>query len=77
MICPNCGNEVDPEDTGYTNINPGEENPRLQVSAPTCGRCGHQFKDDPELLCIPEALINPNIRVFGGLTLYILEENVK
>lgn len=73
MICPNCGNDVDPEGTGYTNIIPDEENPRLQITAPTCGICGHQFKDAPDLLCIPEALTNPNIRVLGGLILYTLK----
>lgn len=73
IICPNCGSKIDPEDAVYTNINLGEENPHLQVSAPTCGICGHQFKD-PDLLCIPEALINPNIRVFGGVIVCVLEE---
>ena len=52
---------------GYTALNREEDNPLLQISVPTCGQCGHQYKDNMDLWCIPPYYFDPNMRVLGGL----------
>ena len=66
--CPVCQTEEDTDETGYTPIF-GEWNPHLVISVPTCGVCGHQYKDNMNLWVIPLYYFDPNMRVLGGLIL--------
>jgi len=67
--CPRCQTEEDTDETGYTPINPEDDNPQLIISVPTCGQCGHQYKDNMNLWVIPPYYFDPNMRVLGGMTL--------
>ena len=69
MKCPRCFTEECLEGMGYTAINPEVENPHLMISVPTCGQCGHKYKDNMDLWVIPEYYFDPNMRVLGGITL--------
>lgn len=72
MKCPNCLNEEHLEDMGYTPINPEDDNPHLLITVPTCGQCGHQYKDNMDLWAIPPYYFDPNMRVLGGMILTVL-----
>jgi len=76
MKCPNCLTEENKYDMGYTALNPEEDNPHLQISVPTCGQCGHQYKDDMNLWVIPPYYYDPNMRILGGLILTVHKSEV-
>ena len=75
MRCPDCGHEESLEGMGYTTLDPEVDNPHLQISVPTCGNCGHKYKDDRELWVIPPVYFNPNMRVLGGMVLTVIDPN--
>lgn len=75
MRCPDCGHEESLEGMGYTALDPEVDNPHLQISVPTCGNCGHKYKDDRELWVIPPVYFNPNMRVLGGMVLTVIDPN--
>ena len=71
MKCPNCGFEEPLDEMGYTPLDLEIDNPHFQISVPTCGYCGHKYKDNQDLWCIPPIYFNPNMRVLGGLILTV------
>jgi len=77
MKCPNCLTEEEMDDMGYTALNPEIDNPHLQISVPTCGQCGYQYKDDMDHWCIPPYYFDSTMRVLGGMILMVQSSGEK